>query len=108
MRTVEGVNVAAAVARRRPSRGLHRARTLQRQLVKPTLPWILRYPAFRHEPQEIAVRADVIEAMIVHADVADVRRHNCDCPLAADREELLVACGVELQNRGAELEALRP
>ena len=46
--------------------------------------------------------------MIVDADVTDVRRHQCDGPFASDIEEFGFTGGIELQNRTAELEALRP
>ena len=46
--------------------------------------------------------------MIVNADVAEVRRHHVDGALAADLQEFGLARGIELEDGGAELEALRP
>ena len=65
--------------------------------------------AFVHQPQQIAVRADVVEPVIVHADVGDVRRHDVDeCASRPISRNSLVAGGIELQDRRAELKALRP
>ena len=62
----------------------------------------------RHQAQQIAVGADVVEAVIVNADVGDVRRHDVDGALGGRSPGTRLAGGVELQDGGAELEALRP
>ena len=64
--------------------------------------------AFEDEAAEIAVGGDVVEAVIVHADVGDVRGHMAQGLFAAKGEEALVAGGVVLEERHAELEALGP
>jgi hypothetical protein len=64
--------------------------------------------ALVHQPPEVAVRADIVEPVVVNADVREVRRHHSQRALAAKLEKLLVAGGVELQKRGSELEPLRP
>src|SRR5262249_50733596 len=64
--------------------------------------------AFLRQPPERAVGADVVEPVIVDAGVRDVRRHAPDRSRASQREELTLAGGVELQQRRAELESLRP
>jgi hypothetical protein len=46
--------------------------------------------------------------VVVHADVRDVRRHVFEGLFAAELQEGLVAGGVELEERHAELEALGP
>ena len=56
----------------------------------------------------MAVRADVIEAVVVHANVRDVRRHEVDGIAPTDVEKRLVIRDLELINRRAELKALRP
>jgi hypothetical protein len=46
--------------------------------------------------------------VVVNAGVAEVRRHDVDGAVAADLEEFGIARGIELQDGGAELEALGP
>src|SRR5471030_103534 len=88
VRPVEGVNISAAIRTWRPARGLHGARDLQRQLVKAPLPSIFGNAPFGHEPQQIAVGADVVETVVVHSDMADVRRHERNRALTADLQKL--------------------
>ncbi len=107
VRAVERVDEPAA-RDRRPPRGLDGAAHLQRQLVELALPLGRVDPAFARETPERAVGADVVESVVVHADMRQMRRHALDRPRAAEIEERAVAGGVELQQRGAELEALRP
>ena len=108
VRPVEGVDVAAAIGGRRPARGLHRTGTFQGELVAGALLAILRNAAFPHQPQEVAVRADVVKPVIVNARVRQVRRHDRHRPLAANLQELALSGGVELEDGRAELKALRP
>ena len=61
--------------------------------------------ASRHS---VAVRADVVEAVIVHAHVGQVRRHPLERAGAAEIEEPRVVGRIELQQRGAELKPLGP
>ena len=61
-----------------------------------------------HQAQEIAVGADVVEAVVMHAGMGDVRGHEVDGVAPADVEERLVPRDLELIDRRAELEALRP
>ena len=63
---------------------------------------------FGHQAKQVAVGADIVEAVVVNAGVGEVRRHERDGSIAADFEELALAGGVELENGRAELEALRP
>ena len=60
---------------RRPAPGLRRAAEFERQFVKGAFPGIFGDAALGHQPQQIAVGADVVETVIVNAHVADVRRH---------------------------------
>jgi hypothetical protein len=96
--SVEGVD-EPAVRQARPAAGLHGAAHLQRQLVEPPLPVGRLETPFAREPPERAVRADVVEAMIVDAGVRQVRRHAIDRARAPQLEELRIAGGVELQQR---------
>src|SRR4029453_4433337 len=63
---------------------------------------------FTREAPEIAVGADVVEAVIVDADVREVRRHPVDGARSPELEEFRLAGRVELQQRRPELKALRP
>ena len=106
LRAVERVDVAGAVLDALPAGGLHGAADLERQL-RDVAPGLLD-AALAHEPQQGAVGADVVEAVVVHADVADVRGHE---PLGlppAEVQEAPLAGGVELQQGRADLEALGP
>jgi hypothetical protein len=107
VRAIERVDVAA-VGQLRPAPRLDRAAHLQRQLVVAHLPLGRLEAPFAGEPPQVAVGTDVVEAVIVDADVGEMRRHPLEGAGAAQIEELLVAGGVELQQRRAELEALRP
>ena len=103
---VERVDVAA-VRQGRPTPGLHRAADFEREGVEPALP-LGRFDAAldRHPPQR-TVGADVVEAVIVDADVRQVRRHARQRALAAELEELPFTGGVELQERTRRTEILR-
>ena len=105
--TVERVDVAS-LRDRRPACGLHRARDLERQLVKLHLAWVGIDLSLAHEAAQVSVGRDVVEPVIVHADVRDVRGHALHCPPAADFQKPLIAGRVELQHRRAELKSLRP
>src|SRR5258706_6921869 len=107
MRAVERVD-EAAVRQRRPPARLHGAADLQRELVEAPLPLADLDARLAGEAPEVAVRAHVVEAVIVHADVREMRRHPLDGARATQLEKARVAGRIELQQRGAELEALRP
>ena len=64
--------------------------------------------AFAHQAPEIAVGRDIVEPVVVDADVRNVGGHHLDGLAPAQVQEPLVAGGVELQEGGAELEPLRP
>ena len=108
VRAVERIDVAVAVDRRAPAAGLHCPAGTQGQLVEFQFAGIARDAAFEHQPAEVAVGADVVEPVVVDADVRHVRGHVPTGVLAAQGQHPRVARGVELQNRRAELEALGP
>src|SRR4051812_7521289 len=107
MRTVEGMD-ESAIRHRRPPVRLYGAAHLQRQLVEAEFPLARLEPLLAPEAPQVAVGADVVEAVVVHAHVGEVPRHAGQGPLTADVEKLLGACRVVLQQRRSELEALRP
>ena len=108
VRAVERVDITPAVRGGRPARRLHRPGDLQRQLVEVLLALVERDLALAHQPPQVPVGGDVVEAVIVHADVRHVRGHELDGLAPPDFQEALLAGGIELQQRRAELEPLRP
>jgi hypothetical protein len=107
MRAVERVN-ESAVRQARPAGGLHRATHLQRELVRTLFPLGRDDAALAREPPEGSVRADVVEAVIVDADMREVRRHALDRARPAKLEKVGVTGRVILQQRGSELKPLGP
>ena len=108
VRAVEGVDEPAAVGGAGPAPGLHRPARLERQLAQLALLPLGGVAPLEGEPAQGAPGAHVVEAVVVHPHVGHVGRHPRVGALAAQLEEALVAGGVELQEGGAELEALRP
>ena len=107
MGAVERVDESASGNARPPAR-LDGAADFQRQLIEMDFPGRGVEAALEGEPPQVPVRAHVVEAMVVHADVADVRGHPLERPGASQLEPLPFAGGVELQNRRSELKALGP
>ena len=108
LRPVEGIDVAAAVVGAGPAARLHGAGNLGRQFVKVPFPRVLANASLVHQAQEISVGADVVEAVIVYADMGDVCRHHLDGFALADFEKRLVTSGVVVQEGRAVLKALGP
>jgi hypothetical protein len=88
--------------------GLHGAGDLERELGEVELVLVEGDFALQHQAAEVAVGGDIVEAVVVHAGVRDVRGHELHGLLAPELEETLVAGRVVLEERHAELEALRP
>ncbi len=61
------------------------------------LPGVARQAAFAHQPPKIAIGADIVKAMIVNANVRQMRRHYRQRPLAAQLQESFVGRRVELK-----------
>src|SRR5207244_5936505 len=89
-----------------PAGGLHGARNFQGQFINVILALAERNPSFPHEPPKIAVGGDVVETVIVDADVRDVGGHALDGSFAPQLQEALLACGVKLEQRRTVLETL--
>jgi hypothetical protein len=90
------------------SAGLHGARTFQRQFIEVALEFALRNPSLAHQPPEVSVGADVVEAVIVHAHVREVMRHSVHGAFASESQELQVPECIELQQRRAIEKTLCP
>src|SRR5207247_10338686 len=67
MSAVERVD-EAAVGQRRPAAGLHRAADFQRELVEAPLPVTCGRTSLTRQSPQVAVRADVVEPVVVHAN----------------------------------------
>ena len=63
---------------------------------------------FEHEAAEIAVGGDDVEAVIVNAEMGEMRGHLIGDGAAGEVEEATIAGGVEDEQCGAELEAVGP
>ncbi len=98
----------AAVSDRRPASRLHRAAHLERELVEAHFPVRRVEPMLTRQAPQGSIRAHVVEAMIVDADVREVRRHAFNGARACELQEVAIAGGVELQDGRTKLEALRP
>ena len=107
MGAVERVD-ETAVGQRRPAARLDGAAHFQGELVEPQLPVARGHAPFARQPPQRAVGADVVEAVVVHAHVGEVRGHALHCARSSEVEEGDVTGRVELQQRRSELEALRP
>lgn len=105
---VERVDEAGVLRDLGPARGLNGAGNFEGEFVKIVFAIVPVDFAFAHEAPKISVGRDVVEAVIVDADVRDVRGHFLDSVRAAGFEEFSVAGGVELEQSRAELEALGP
>src|SRR4029453_8025766 len=93
---------------RRPSPRLHSTADLQRQLIEANLPVRRVEAALARQPPQTSIRADIVEAMVVDADVREVRSHAFDGAGAGEVQELAIARGIELQHGRPELKPLCP
>jgi hypothetical protein len=108
VRPVEGVDVAEAVEGIRPARRLNGPGHLQRQSIELRLPPVLLDAPLSHHPEKVAVGADVIEAVVVYADVGEVVCHVVHRRTPSVGEHLILA-GRLVQVEGvSELKALGP
>src|SRR3989454_12430808 len=71
-------------------------------------PYTTLFRSLAHQAKQIAIGGDVIEAVIVHADVRHVRGHALNRVAPPDFKETLVAGRIELQQRRTKLETLGP
>src|ERR1700733_6776415 len=107
MRAVERVD-ESVILDSCPAMRLHRTAQLKSKFVEVALPDILRNPPFAHQPPEIAVSAEVIEAVIVNPEMAHMGRHEPHRIGSSPFEEIPFPGGIELQNLRAVLKTLGP
>src|SRR3974377_2325110 len=75
MRAVERLDKAEAASKLGPAPRLHGARAFERELDIFHLPSIARNAALKHKTTQIAVCRDLVEAVVVHAEMGDMGRH---------------------------------
>src|SRR5207249_2008667 len=108
MRAIKRIDVPVPFGQARPAHRLHRPAHLEGEPVE------LRFECrgadlpFARKPRQIAVSADVIEPVIVDADVRNMRGHDSDRVAPAVLQEPVLARGIKFEQRRPELESLRP
>ena len=112
VRPIEGVNKPGSGRTARldgcPAAGLHRAGYFQGQFVEILFALIVRYLPFAHQAVQVAVGAQVVEAVVVHSDMAHVGRHVFYRVFATHLQKSGVVGGIVLQDGRAVLKTLRP
>ena len=74
VRAIEGVDEATLLVLG-PARGLDRTGDLDGEFVEVALPLVVGQAALEHQAAQVAVGREVVEAVVVDADVRDVRGH---------------------------------
>lgn len=105
--SVEGVDEAAALAFG-PACGLDGAGGFDGEFVEVIFPFVVRDAAFEHEAAEVSVGGEVVEAVVVDADVGDVGGHVADGVVASAFEAFLVVGCIEVEDGDAVAEAFGP
>ena len=91
-----------------PAVGLHRSGNLQGHYVKLAFKFVFRNSAFIHQAQQVSVGGNIVKAVVVHADMADVGRHLLHRLLSAQFKKSLITRGIKLKNSRSDLKTLRP
>ena len=108
VRAVERINVAPAAGDLGPARGLHGPGAFEGEFVEIPFPGVGGNASLHHETEKISVGGNVVESMIMHADVGDVVGHAPAGAGTSELEEFFVAGGVVLQDGGAVNKPLGP
>ena len=108
VRAVERINISMTVRGGAPASRLHGPGCLEGQFIQFAFPPVVRNASFAHQPVEIAIGADVVEAVVMNADVRHMRCHAVDRMISADLQKSLVAGRIKLKNGPTELKALGP
>ena len=85
---VKGVDIAQPIGNVRPSCRLNSACQLQGQFVKIRFSPVCRDTPLTHEAQEVAIGADIVKAVIVNTNMADVWCHMFYCIIATRFKKL--------------------
>ena len=93
---------------RRPSRRLYRARDLECQFIKLHLTRVVVNLSLAHEPAQVSISRHVVEPVVMHADVGDMRGHMLHRTPAAYFQKPLISGCIKLQHCRAKLKPLRP
>jgi len=108
MRPVKGINVAAALGGSGPARSLGAGAGLDGEIVEMHFPGIVGDALFAHQAAQVAIGREIMEAVIMHADMGDVRGHIGDRVFAPKFQQGTIPGAVKSQNRAAILETLGP
>src|SRR5665811_1083635 len=92
------MNETAAVCGLGPAHRLDRSAHSQCVLVERQLPGIEWDSTLEHQPPEVAVGADVVEPVVMHAFMGEMRRHVIACETATQFERFIISGSVELQD----------
>ena len=107
MRAVEAVDESPTLPLG-PTGSLNGAAGFDREFVEIFLPLIFGETAFEHQAAEVSIGREVVETMVVDADVRDMRGHAANGVIATAGEAFLIARGIKVKDRNAVAEAFGP
>ena len=105
---VERADVAELGGELGPAGGLDGAAGFEGEIVEVGFPLVRGEATFAEESAQIAVGADIVEAVIVDPDVGDVDGHSAEGGVAADLEHGFISGGIVLEDGRAVDEAFGP
>jgi len=108
LRAVERADVAEVRGELGPAGGLDGAAGFEGEIVEVGFPIVRRETTFAEESAQIAVSADIVEAVIVDPDVGDVDGHSAEGGVATDLEHRFISGGIVLEDGRAVDEAFGP
>ena len=105
---VERADVAELGGESGPAGGLDGAAGVEGEIVEVGFPIVGGETTFAEESAQIAVGADIVEAVIVDPDVGDVDGHSAEGGVAADLEHGFISGGIVLKDGRSVDEAFGP
>lgn len=105
---VERADVAELGGELGPAGGLDGAAGFEGEIVEVGFPIVGGEATFAEESAQIAVGADIVEAVIVNPDVGDVDGHSAEGGVAADLEHGFISGGIVLKDGRAVDKAFGP
>lgn len=108
LRAVERADVAELGGELGPAGGLDSATGFEGEIVEVGFPIVEGEATFAEESAQIAVGADIVEAVIVDPDVGDVDGHAAEGGVATDLEHGFIPGGIVLEDGRAVDKTFRP
>jgi len=71
-------------------------------------PLIVFHPSFQHDSEQVTVGTDVVEPVIMHPGMTDMRGHELKGMHPAQSKNFSIASGIELQDLRSVLKPLCP